>query len=352
MRRLAGFVIIIASASACTTDMTSQDRQSTSQTDGEPAPMYSAALATAGGTWSIDNRFQVGVDVLLPQTAADALDVLRGLSENPAHTLFDLAEQAGVPAVGEVRAALPGVLEDRLEGWVNDAIAEITIDGVPATEILGGYVAQVDALRSEMIVTSELELGDPDFAGETVCRHTARTVAFPAVSGEPLVIPAQLGEIGVGADDVAVTIAYDGAVELGAHFFGIPVGDWAIAGLDALAGRVMGVADLRAALGVVVDCPAIAQDVASQCLFGQCVGHEAQLVEICEAGLDMLTAELHEKLHEYDVSAIRFVAGSAKLVDADDDGVVETIADGVWDATVNAGQGERATPATFTGARL
>ena len=56
---------------------------------------------------------------------------------NPAEALLDLAERRGVPAVGILRAALPDVLEDKLEGWINGEIEKLKINGKPITAYAG-----------------------------------------------------------------------------------------------------------------------------------------------------------------------------------------------------------------------
>jgi len=60
---------------------------------------------------------------------------------------------------------------------------------------------------------------------------------------------------------------------------------------------------------------------------------------------------VHDKLAELRFDVLHFIAGEATLVDANLDGSAETLAAGTWTAELDAGQGLRHVPATFTGER-
>jgi hypothetical protein len=106
--------------------------------------------------------------------------------------------------------------------------------------------------------------------------------------------------------------------------------------------------DVHGVIANAVNCPALAHTVAAKCYLGYCVGHEAQLVSICNAGVDEMVERVHDKFSELRFDAIHFAAGSATIVDADHDGAAEALTGGVWTAEINAGMGLRHVPATFT----
>jgi hypothetical protein len=103
----------------------------------------------------------------------------------------------------------------------------------------------------------------------------------------------------------------------------------------------------RTLLGDAVNCPAIAEVVANKCVLGACVGHRAELTEICERGLDEVIATARRKVEALRFDAIHLARGTATLVDADHDGRADRLTDGVWTAEIDASQGLRAVPATF-----
>ncbi|MBA3538450.1 MAG: hypothetical protein H0T79_02375, partial [Deltaproteobacteria bacterium] len=84
---------------------------------------------------------------------------------------------------------------------------------------------------------------------------------------------------------------------------------------------------------------------------GYCVGHQAELTAICERGVDEIVARVRAKITALRFDALHLAAGTALLVDANGDGDIEQLAQGVWTAELNAGQGLRPVPATFTGAK-
>jgi hypothetical protein len=309
-----------------------------------PGTPTAPAAADLSGTWRLTSTFEPGIELLVPETYAGAIDALTRLGENPAEALLDLAEMAGVPAVGTLRDALPGVLEDRLESWINQRLASVLVDGVSVTEHLAEIAAVAAALRTEVALETTLEIGAVDAAGTASARHWLDAVVFAAVTDQPVVVPALVSE--PLSDEVAVALRGGAGprLALGEHAFGLPLSGYLVAAVDQVAAERYGTDDLRGALGALVDCPALASAIASKCILGQCIGHEAELIAICEGALDEATRQIQERLHRLDASAVHFLSGDGAL---ESDRIT-----GTWDATLNAGQGERATPARFTGQRV
>ena len=100
-----------------------------------------------------------------------------------------------------------------------------------------------------------------------------------------------------------------------------------------------------ASLGAAVNCPALASTVADKCVWGYCVGHEAQLTEICEKGLDEAVERVHAEVTATKLDLVQLDAGTAAIA-ADGNSMT-----GTWTAQINAGQGLRNAPATFTATR-
>ena len=110
-------------------------------------------------------------------------------------------------------------------------------------------------------------------------------------------------------------------------------------------------ADIRALLGSAVNCPAIATTISNKCVFSVCVGHRAELLEVCERGLDEVVGIARSKMEALRFDAIRLEAGAATLADLAADGTAARLTGGVWTAQIDASQGLRPVPATFTAAR-
>ena len=308
----------------------------------DPQPPRPPGDASAHGTYRVRSVFDVTVAAVLPQPAYEIVATLRDFSTEPAHTLIDLAEDAGVPAVSELRAALPDVLENKLEGWIDDQIEAVTIDGVPITQIAGEIAALGETALTQFAVDGELEL-----SGAAASHRLTRLDFTPA--GLDVTVP--LGALPSDIVAATATASYaDGALALGDHRFGIPFGTYAWRALESVTTARYG-AGVRELLGSAVNCPAVATAVANKCVLGVCVGHRAQLIELCERGLDEVVARARQQVEDVRFDAIRLEAGTATLSDVGADGVAAALTDGVWTAQIDASQGLRPVPATFTGAR-
>jgi hypothetical protein len=232
---------------------------------------------------------------------------------------------------------LPSFIETRIEGWINDYVNTVVFGGTPIGPHLDLILQYGEMALTEFDLVSELELATPTsqhrlvafrfhIGGETI------DVAVPADAPPPFSVEAT----------VSTSIA-GSSVQLGDHAFGAEFGKLAWAAFQEAIRRRYG-ASLREVLGSAVDCTALASSVAGRCYMSICVGHQAELEEICEAGLDELVSQAQERVEEIAFHAIRFAAGTATLN-------ANRLDDGVWTASIDAGQGPRSVPATFTGIR-
>lgn len=287
------------------------------------------------------SRFDVGAGLLLPETADDALAALEGLGEHPGETILDLAETAGVPAVGDVRDALPAAAEDELTGFIDDQINSAESEGQgSAADRIAGLTAEIRGSLASFELQTALAM---PAAGQGTGRHSVEAIVLSPLSEDPIHVPAEIVAI-AGTDEVAVTVEAD-QVGLGEHAFGLPVGEIALEAVDEIVSRTTGAPDLRAALGGIVDCDAVAEAVAEQCVAFVCIGHEVELRAVCEGALDQAAAEIEARLLSLDVDVVHLLSGTGTLVAGG--ARYETIANGAWDARLNAGMGERESHATF-----
>jgi hypothetical protein len=299
-----------------------------------------ASPVVAIGTYQVRTKIDVTAEAVLPAPAEELVVTLRDFSVHPGHTLFDLADEAGVPAVSELRAVLPDVLESRLDGWIDDEIAKLRIDGVPVTQLAGRAAAIAETALTRFELDSELQLD----GGHATHRLTAIDFA-PAGLAARLDL-ALAPEISAAAP--MTTRARQ--LSIGDHRFGLAYGAYIWRAADAEIAAQFG-GGIRATLGRGVNCPRLAQTIANKCVLGVCVGHASQLDELCERGLDEVVDLAQDRIADLRFDALHFATGSAHLVDPSGDGVADTLANGVWTAEINAGFGLRHAPATFTATR-
>ena len=295
------------------------------------------------GPYLVQTSVDFTIEAILPPQIETAVVFLRLFSTNPARALFDLAEQKGVPAVGIIRTALPGALEDKLEDWINGEIAKVKVAGRPVTEYAGQLAALAEIALSEFAVESELAID-----GDTA------THRLSALDLRPAGIDFRLG-IGGFAGDIltqtpTISTSEGGAIGFSAQHFGLNYGEYAWQGLEYLSQQAFG-GTIREALGQAVNCAALAKTISDKCVLGACVGHETELRDVCNGGLDALVDFTHDRIAAFRLEVLHFASGNARLVDDDADGYGDRIVDGIWQAELNIGLGLRHAPATFEGAR-
>ncbi|HUQ05637.1 MAG TPA: hypothetical protein VM261_24205 [Kofleriaceae bacterium] len=329
------------------------DRQTTLSTSqvlvlqlGKVGEVTPPAPLTTNGTYALASTVDVEAQQLLPGSAYEAVQLLQGLRDDPAETLFDLAEEAGVPAVGTIRDALPSQLESRLYGWIDGYIQGVTTGDGTLAQVIDSVVtaAQTDIGHMDLVSTLSINSG--------TAMHRLDNVTLE-VGGQSLSYDvAPLATVGVELDvPVTATVDANNRLALGAHAWGFPYGKIVWRAIEDQVEARYGT-DLRGLLGRQVDCPGMAAWVADRCYLGVCVGHESDLRSVCEAGLDYAVAKVREKVEAAQVQPLTLDAGAAQMYDAAfSDNVCSVIDGGVWTARLDVGNGLRAAPATFTGER-
>jgi hypothetical protein len=295
------------------------------------------------GPYAVVTKVDFTVEAILPGQVELVVATLREFSTNPAHALITVADEAGVPAVGALYGVIPGVIKDRLEGWINDEIAKVKINGRPITAYAGDIASLADTALTDFAVDSELAIN-----GDVATHRLTALDLRP--TGLEIRIP-----IGGLAGDLLtqtpeISIAEAGSLFVGEQHFGLNYGEYAWQGIEAVSTATFG-GGVRATLGAAMNCPGIAQQVAGKCVLGVCVGHQSELRNICEGGLDAVVDFAHQRMAALRIEALHLASGQARLVDDDGDGVGDRIVDGTWEAEMNLGLGLRRTPATFDGAR-
>ena len=334
-------VILFASLTACVPSdvIDASDPEPSNPTDptdptdpDQPTP----PAPIADGTYDLRSQYDVTAEVVLPEPAFEMVGTLRSFSTAPAHTLMDVAEDAGVPAVGTIRDALPSSLESRLEGWIDEMIIRVQINGVPVTQIAGEIAALAETVLTTFAVDSTMTIDG------TTATHTLTRIEFAGADAS-----LSLADLPSTITTKTTSCTVDGAaLTIGDHEYGLSYGKLAWSALETQVTAQFG-KPMRALLGDAINCPAIATAVANKCVLSICVGHKAELTSICERGLDEVIAVAQRKVEALTFEALRNQQGVATLVDADADGRFDTITGGVWTAQVNASQGLRAVPATF-----
>lgn len=311
------------------------------QTDPLPA-------SAETGPYQLTSTVDFTVEAVVPAQVELVIETLREFSTNPAHALIMIADRAGVPAVATLYNAIPGVIKDRIEGWINGEIEKIEINGKPLTEYAADLVTYAEIALTQFAVESQLTVADSASSTSATHRLTALDLSPTGFTDLRIPITGLAGDI--LTQEPSLEVGPAGALAFGEQHFGLNYGEYAWQGLEMVSTQVFG-AGIRATFGQAMKCPALANTISDKCFLGVCVGHETELRQICEGGLDAIVGFAHDRMAAMRLEALQLASGTGRLVDADGDGYGDEITSGTWDAKLNIGLGLRHAPATFAGTR-
>jgi hypothetical protein len=333
-RLLAGLVLLLSSA--CT-----------GSGDDEPEVPPEAVV----GQYEVTSSYNAAG--ALPDIASESLGILAGLADDPAGTFIDLAAAAGAPIDW-----VPDALRDQFADWVNDYIAARLFQGVPVTEEIARWTQDITGMLHHFDVISQIDLATSQ--GSTSANHVLAAVAFDFRGSHRLVDTPDIVDQLTIARDVSCSIAETGAgearIDIGDHAFHMPLGDFAVVGFNMGLEQVLGIADLHAALELLIDCPGLAGEVSSKCLGPICVGHRDEIESFCQMGIDLAVDEIEGRIASIEFAELHLKSGEAAMLDAAKgdsavDGTFDRIDRGVWQAWVNVDGAELPVDATFVGTR-
>jgi hypothetical protein len=310
------------------------------------------ALITSpfAGSLAVTSQFQVPATVATPGRLGDTLRLVHTLVDNPGAALLQFADEAGVPELATLRAVLPDALESRLPDWMDSYLKTATVNGTTPYEQFVTLDNIIQALLLNWELQSRLAL-----PVATPGTHTPVALIFVSPTGPiPLDPTAQITP-GVG---VTATVSWPGGpngaalMAISEHSMGLPFGRYAVQALDGILLAEYGAENLEAYLGNAVDCSGMADSVASRCVSILCVGHAAEVFAICQGGVSEGAHQIENQILALDFKAIHFEQGTATAVGStvQQPQNATSLADGVWTATIDFGDGPQPATATFTAA--
>jgi hypothetical protein len=296
------------------------------------------------GPYTLRNTIDFTAEAILPPQLELVVVTLRDFEDNPAHAIISIADRAGVPAVGALYDAIPGIIKDRIEGWINDEIEKIKIGGKPVNAYAGDVADLAEFSLTQFAIDSEL-----DMKGSTSThRLTALDLSPTGIVDLKIPIGGLAGDI--LTQSPTIQVSEGGSVALSEQHFGLNYGEYAWQGIDAASTALFG-GGVRETLGKAINCAGLAKTISDKCVLGVCVGHETEIRAICTGGLDAMVGLVKDRITEKRLEALHFASGNVRLVDDDGDGVGDRLVEGTWEAELNIGLGLRHAPATFEGAR-
>jgi hypothetical protein len=339
--------------------------------DGLPVGPDGKPLAPKlDGKYELSNYFDLTSTGVLPDPANDTLKALSNFKEHPSQTMVDLLAAANVPVVPNVLDAIPSFIRDQVLGYIDDHLVKSLYKSVPFAQTLTGMLDDLASITTKFELVTNLELPVGDAIGDSQASHTFAGVAYNwsdkrNVINAPDVLET-LEKQSVHANAVSLEkrspVLESARLKVGDHVFNVPIGSFAVLAADKLVQDKLGVPDLRAAFGKVIDCAALAQDVSTRCVDPPgpgkiCVDHKTEIEGLCNAGLDILVGTIQGQIKRLDLPLLHMKEGEAQMWDAPADkgpldATIDRIDHGYWTATVNVGKSEKTILATFIGHRI
>lgn len=338
--------------------------------DGLPVGADGKPLAPKlDGVYELSNYFDLTSAGVFPDVANDTLKALSNFKEHPSQTMVDLLAAAKVPVVPTVLNAIPSLIRDLVLGYIDDHMVKSLYKSVPFAQHLTAMLDDLASITTkfEMVTTLELPVGNA--TGDAQASHTFSGIAYNwsdkrNVINAPEVLKS-LEKQSVKANAVSLEKRApeleSARLKLGDHGFNIPIGSFALLATDRLMKDKFGATGLRDALGKVIDCAALADDVSKRCIdpIGPgkiCVDHKTEIQNLCTLGLDVLVGAVQDQVKRLDLPLLHMKEGSAQMWDAATDkgpldATVDRIDHGYWTATVHVGSADKTILATFVGHR-
>jgi hypothetical protein len=336
-------------------------------------PLFAACLSAKpadnevqlDGSYQLANHIDLASAGILPDIASTTLEQLSKLKTDPAGAIIGILQASNAPVASTLLSALPAVIKQQLATFIDDSVFAAVYQGAPVTEQIAGVISDIASLVTAFQLDTQLDLTAPDPEGAASATHALVGVTF-TVADKSLVVraPELLSAATQGSCDATalhiVERASDvenGVLDLHDHALGLPLGDFTIHGIDLLVQAKLGQPTLRAALGTLVNCSAVAKDVSTRCVGPVCVGHESDIENLCNAGLDAIVADVDTQLKALNIKTLHFHDGEAEMWDAASDGskvdgIIDRLDHGVWTLGVDIGTGEHPAHADFTGVRI
>jgi hypothetical protein len=337
MRSKAACVALLSFVAVACSDITGTDTDTNNLTHGVPTP---------------PSRFAVTTQVDLAQTADgsgvidDATEPLDRLQKDPAKTILDVLTVKKMPVVTTLKSKIPDALEGSFAKWFNDDVLSRKIDGVEAGKALTSVRTDLAAMAGKFEILSTLDL-TPGEEGTSTAKHTVTGMAFTRGADRMVVDTPDLVSSVSPAENVSLQTEA-GKAKLGEHTLSIPLGEFATQALGLFGKDKVVDAGLRFAIGQIVDCGAISKSVAKRCIGTICIGHETEIKQVCDAGLDVVVDLTLDALKKLKIDPLRFIGGDAKILDALSPGDGGGIT-GIWKGAANLGKGESPISSKFTG---
>jgi hypothetical protein len=329
--------------------------------DGKPIP------PKLDGRYELHSEIDLTTTGVFPDQVNAILTDLSKFKEHPTEAMVDLLNAAHVPVVSDVLNVIPSLIRDQVFNFMDDHLVKALYQNVPFAQHVTAMLDDLGSLATKFQVVSSLDVPPVDAMGNAQGTHVATGIGFfwdekiHVIDAPSALVQFESRSVKVNAVplDRRNPELETGRLDIEDHTFTIPIGSFAVFAADKLAQDKLGAKDLRDGIGKFVDCHALGQAVANECIGAGpakvCVGHSSDIEKLCTSGLDILVSTLKDGIKKLDIPALHLMSGTAKMWDAPADkgpmdAVVDRIDNGFW--TAGLGREDTSAILTFTGKRV
>jgi hypothetical protein len=337
-------LVLGAAATGCTADPADEDGGGGGEDGGGDGGGDAARPLDAAGTYQLQSKLDLASSV--PGTAGEVVSKIIEITDGPDDPTRWVLDQAlaAMPS-GYLKSALQSV-EPYVAGYLNDRLLDVAPDFVSVSVQVArdfGQMAKAFGLDETLEVsgapgayTSKVTVVGAHFAIDGIeSDHAFADHGMAEVAASPVGVTLDTGKLGIAEHRFA--LSYGQVLRLGLDAAIIPMFESSAHNLNEL-------------FASKVNCPLIGQLIASY--IG--LGGASTFTSACTSGLNRGASYIYGKIAAIDGSALELgLTGTARAIDKDRDGSVDTLATGAWAGTVSYG-GSTPAPladATFFGAR-
>jgi len=313
---------------------------------GEPPPGGRSLDAT--GTYTVHSTFDLATN--MPGTAGTVVNTIIDATDDPDDPTKWILEQIGKQfADGSWEQGLITDAEALAGGALNDELLRIAPDFVSTMVQVGQDFGD---LAKHVGLNETLALTPAQSAGSYLAAHTVVGLHYELgdQKGDLAFANYQLPDVEV--DNVAVTMDATGQLTIAAHDVPLGYGKLLRLGLDAAIIPLVDASahNLNDLLAHLIDCNAVGQAIASAVDVSVAAG---LLAGACSAALSTGANLVYTRIGAIDTTALKFsINGSARGIDRNSDGQIDTIQTGTWAGTLAYGATPTPLiPAAFSGER-
>jgi len=303
----------------------------------------------AAGKYQLKSNFDLATN--LPGKVGEVTNAFIQMTDDPDDPTNFILDQLIANTSGTFKSILQGA-KPFVAGYLNDRLLQIAPDFITTILAVGndfGQVARNFGLNETLEVSKASE--------GWVAKHTVTGARFKIDNVESEYPFADYGAQPIVVDNVGMALESSGKLTLSDHTVGLAYGSVLRIALDAaiIPSLDPTAANLGQLLQHQVDCNVVGQAVNQAVIdtvgFGPGSGVFATA---CNVGLQKAADAIYGKIAGIDGSALDLgITGTAKALDKDANGQIDTIQTGAWTGTASyAGTPAPLAGATFFGARM